>query len=94
MRAHIDPAPLVEPIAVQTTFISDVEIEDMGNGCFMITCVCPHRAAVDGTMEQKIEARHIMSRSDIIATLFKTARAIGWQLAGEIQDNLEYQAQH
>jgi hypothetical protein len=94
MGAQKGTAPVVEPIAVQTTFISGLEIENMGNGCFMFTCLCPHRATIDGTMEMRVEARHIMSRPDIISSMMKTAHAIGLHLAGELQDNFGPHAHH
>lgn len=84
MGAAEQPPPLVEPFSIQSVFLSGIEVEEIGNDCFHFLGYIKARSALDGTTEHQVVLKGVMTREDVLTSLYKVAKAIGWSLAGEI----------
>jgi len=82
MGTHDAPPPIIEPVPVPTSFITDVVFEEIGGGNFRIIGLQRILSPVE---EYRLEMRAIMNKEAILAAMYAAAKAIGWHLAGELE---------
>lgn len=78
-------SPITEPMAVPDVFVSGIHsVEDIGGGCMRFTYYVNQTSVHDGSPERVICLRVVAPREAVEPTMLAVARAIGWQLVGEM----------